>query len=425
MKHLIQNILLLAILLVPATFTACSNEDTIYTQPTTYTLTVQASKGSDVATARALSLSGTTLNASWAVGEAVTVYNVTKSADLGGTLSAQTNGSSTTLSGTLTGSIEVNDELTLKFLNPAYSTQDGTLTGNATSIDKVCDYATATVKVTAVSGGNVTTTAASFSNQQAIVKFTLKDKADGSTSLSATTLVVTVDGNTYTVNTSATSEVYVAIPGISDKEVTLTATTASDTYEYKKTGVTFTNGQYYTVNVKMTRLAKAADLGKVMAQNGCIYDNIASVPSSTTAVGMIAYVGDASNCTHGLAIALADETGTYTFGTAAGVATNKNTSLHVVGGTWRIPSKEDWQNMFLACRKEGDASSADTNMTIAGFKEKISAVGTGFTNGDTYWTSTDSPSVYGVYFSSPNQATFQANQNKMEGSFKARAVLAF
>ena len=405
MKHLIQNILLLAILLVPATFIACSNEDTVNDQLpviNTYALTVQATKGTDTATSRALSLSGTTLNAAWAIGEAVTVYNVTKSADLGGTLSAQTNGSSTTLSGTLTGSIEVNDELTLKFLNPAYSTQDGTLTGNATSIDKVCDYATATVTVTAVSGGNVTTTAASFSNQQAIVKFTLKDKADGSTLLSATTLVVTADGTAYTVNTSATSEVYVAIPGISDKEVTLTATTASDTYEYKKTGVSFANGKYYAIDVKMTRLAKAADLGKVMAQNGCIYDDAAAATTAgTTAVGVIAYVGNDSGCQHGLAIALTDESEGKTF-TEAGTAAAAHAT--VADYTWRVPTKTDWEKMITY----------------------LTAHHQSLVNGN-YWSSTTSgtDNAYCATISSDGDAIDVTQVQDKQDHLNVRAVLAF
>jgi hypothetical protein len=81
--------------------------------------------------------------------------------------------------------------------------------------------------------------------------------------------------------------------------------------------------------------------------------------------------------------------------------------------------------MFLACRKDGDASKASTDMKIAGFQEKISSVGTGFTNGTTYWTSTDdSPRAYCILFTGTSQATFQGGQEKMS-EYKARAVLAF
>ena len=61
-------------------FTACSSssDDSIIEQPTNptepkvYTMTVQASKGDGVMT-RALSLDGTTLNATWTAGDEVTV----------------------------------------------------------------------------------------------------------------------------------------------------------------------------------------------------------------------------------------------------------------------------------------------------------------------------------------------------------------
>lgn len=92
----------------------------------TYSVRIDASKGAD---SKALTLEGNTLNATWAIGEAVTVYNETKGEALTGTLIAQSAGASTMLQGELSGSqgIAVGDELTLKFLSPNYSNQDGTL----------------------------------------------------------------------------------------------------------------------------------------------------------------------------------------------------------------------------------------------------------------------------------------------------------
>ena len=263
-----KNILSLAALLIASAtvFTACSSDDNIISeqpaQPTDkYTMTINASKG-DGATNRALSLSSKTLNAAWAAGEQVTVYNNTKSAALGGQLEAKSSGTNTTLTGELTGTVENGDELTLKFLSPTYGTQDGTLTGSATSIDKVCDYAEASVTVSSVAGGNITTTtAATFENKQSIVKFTLKDKGNGDAAISATKLVVNDGSADYTVTpTSATSELYVALPDISSKTLTLTATDGTYSYVYEKSSVTFANGQYYEITVKMT---KVTDLSMV------------------------------------------------------------------------------------------------------------------------------------------------------------------
>lgn len=271
---------LAALLIAVIAMTACSSGDTIIDEPInepivkpeapkTYTMTVQACKG-DNATTRALSLNGSTLNATWTAGEVVTVYNETKAALLSGTLTAQTDGANTTLKGTLSGTIENGDKLKLKFLSPNYGTQDGTLTGSATSIDKVCDYAEASVDVTAVSGGNITTTAASFENQQAIVKFTLMKKFDNSNlEIPASTALTVNDGtNNYTVTpTSATNVLFVAIPATST--VNLSTTIDGITYSYSKTGASLVAGKYYEIGVKMLR---DVNLDKVNAattlQNG-------------------------------------------------------------------------------------------------------------------------------------------------------------
>lgn len=260
-----KNIFAMAALLMAsaAVFTSCSSDDSIAdeqpaapSQPT-YTMTIEASKGGP-ATNRALSLDGKTLNATWAAGEQVTVYNVTKSAALDGYLEAQSTGASTTLKGSLTGTVEAGDELRLSFLSPSYSAQDGTLAYIASN----CDYAVATVNVASVDGGNIMTNAANFENKQAIVKFSLTDKTTTS-AISATQLVVN-DGTTdYTITpASATSEIYVALPGFSGQTVTLTATAGGNTYSYEKTGVSFTNGQYYEIGVKMSPIISLSDRTK-------------------------------------------------------------------------------------------------------------------------------------------------------------------
>ena len=154
----------------------------------TYTMSVVAGKGG--IDTKALSLDGSTLSATWAAGEQVAVYNRTKEVELVGYLEAQTDGASTTLQGTLTGDIEENDELTLRFLNPRYATQEGTLEYIAAN----CDHATADVTVNSIMDGSITTTAANFTNQQAIVKFKLRNK-DNSDDLYASSLSISTTGN--------------------------------------------------------------------------------------------------------------------------------------------------------------------------------------------------------------------------------------
>ena len=280
------------------------------TGPKTYVMTIEADKGNDT---RALSLDDKTLNSTWAQGEEVTVYNVTKSADISGSLVAQSSGASTTLKGTLTGTIEKGDELKLKFLSPNYESQAGTLEYIAAN----CDYAEATVTVASVDGGNIMTTGtAAFANQQAIVKFVLKDA--GNSPLSTSSLKVSNYANSCTVTlTPASSEIYVAIPGISSTKVSLTASVGLETYIYEKTGVTLENSKYYVITVKMNKrpayLSATSDaIGKVTGVDGNLYNTKSEATAAgAPACAVIAYVGsegsvETGTSYKGLAIALND-----------------------------------------------------------------------------------------------------------------------
>ena len=260
-----------------ASLASCSSSDDIAennqqpvenpSAPKVYTMTIQASKG-DGATTRGLSLDKTVtphkLNATWNAGEEVLVYQ--SDSKIGTLTATASTDASTTLSGTLDPALDPNQALTFYFHTaaaPSYSGQDGTLATIASTYD-FCEAATVTTgNFTVNTSDNTVNVPAGISfgaNQQAIVKFTLIDKADGTTLLNAKSLVVNDGTTNYTITpASATSEIYVAIPGISDKKVTLTATVGSDTYTYEKSGVTFTNGQYYEINVKMLKTKSIND----------------------------------------------------------------------------------------------------------------------------------------------------------------------
>lgn len=267
-----KNVLILSALCLATLsliFSGCKKENNDPQEPAkvqTYKMSIQASKGADQQAngpRRVLSLDGTTLNATWQAGEKVSVRNVTKGADLTGYLEAQTSGANVQLEGTLTGTIEVGDKLTLKYLSADYTGQNGTLA----YISANCDYAVAEdVEVVSVDGSTIYTTGtADFVNQQAIVKFTLKDAADHTTPLSPTALTfndgtadiatLTIPDATYTTNGAGV--LYVAVPGFSGKNITLTATVGSDTYAFEKANTTLTNGQYYILTVEMTKQAPA------------------------------------------------------------------------------------------------------------------------------------------------------------------------
>ncbi|MBR5660945.1 MAG: right-handed parallel beta-helix repeat-containing protein [Bacteroidales bacterium] len=245
-----------------------------------YSFSIRASKSAAEPGSRALSLDGKVLNALWVEGEEVTAYNETKGAALEGSLVAQTSGGSTTLKGNLTGTVAPGDALTLKFLSPSYETQDGTLTGGATSIDKVCDYATASVTVDGVDADNNVTIKgeASFTNHQAIVKFTLFQE-DGTTVVPANPLKVMVGDVTYTVTpASPTNELFVAVPAVAGNKIILIAITDDDEFTFVNNSATFESGKYYAITVKMTdwtivfnetELNDAVAAGKTKIRLGC------------------------------------------------------------------------------------------------------------------------------------------------------------
>ena len=211
-----------------------------------YTLKVKAEKGTAT---KALTDEGVTLKASWAAGDDVEVYNVGGD-HLGTLVPAVSSTSSTTLSGNLTTAPAMDEVLTLKFRSNNYATQQGTLEYIAAN----CDYATAEVTVTAVSGNSIETTPAHFVSQQAIVKFTLRDSGD-TADLNVGELLVNDGTTTYTITPdppATPSVLYVAIEGFSEQTVTMTANTGSAYYDRTKADVTFENGKFYRVKALMT-----------------------------------------------------------------------------------------------------------------------------------------------------------------------------
>ena len=250
----------------------------------TYSMSVDATKGENEAASRAnraLSLDGSTLNATWATGEHVYVQGTLLSNSstfwYKGDIQPQTAGTITQLNGTITvpdgwAYTSIQDaidhrvinyplEINLQFPRSGeldYTGQVGTLANIAAKYD----YAIATNVLFDIAGNHIVgTKSATFENQQAIVKFTLVEKNKETNVLSPTALTIyygseslslpSIPGATYTTNGDGV--LYVAIPGIKDKNIRLTATCTDGTYTYTKSGVTFTNGEYYGITVKMTK----------------------------------------------------------------------------------------------------------------------------------------------------------------------------
>lgn len=98
--------------------------------------------------------------------------------------------------------------------------------------------------------------------------------------------------------------------------------------------------------------ATAGDKGKVIGSDGNLYASKteAEAVSGVTAEAIIAYVGSVDGvCAHGLAISLTDidasqlnySQATGEYGMPAWIASHP-----IVGGSWRIPTEEDWQYMM-------------------------------------------------------------------------------
>lgn len=458
MKKFITDIKSLATLLMAgAALAACSGDDNIVEElpanpaQHTYTMTIEATKGGDAATTRALALDGKTLNATWETSNEVKAYNHTQSSAFTGSLKPQSDGASATLTGSLTGSVAVNDIIYLLWpsVDADYTEQDGTLE----TIAQRYDYTTGVAKVTSVDGTTIGAEDSSpsggpvqFTNNQAIVKFTLIDKATGSP-INATQLTIDakVGGesrliqsltypNTYTLGTITINRttptdnvVYAALPFSSQAHFTfnLAATDGTHNYTYEKADVTMLNGRYYEVKVKMTRDTYPITLnevtsdykGSVVTTDGTVYATVADASAaSKTAAGMIAYV---SGIGQGLAIALADEAGEMNWNTA--ITTAAAHTPAVTGGTWRLPSKEDWENMFRANgNNEGSYTGLNTAITNAGGE----ALQDG---GAWYWSITEYSNSKACYVAlSDNAATFEGFIKVGDYSdLSVRACLAF
>lgn len=225
-------------------------------QPQVYTITSEATMGNDVSRGTMI-VDDTKLKFNWASSDVVYVKNKADGKTGTGTMTPQTVDShTTTLRGTLTGDFAVGDELEMTTLSGSgsfnYAGQKGTLA----DIGENFAYATATVTVSSIRGASITTTRATFSSQQAIVKFTLLGEAGEP--LTATSFTVEGCGTPVTVppvtvSDFSSSKVYVAMPGISNGWMRLTATVGDDTYSYETGHITYEIGKHYTTIVRMAK----------------------------------------------------------------------------------------------------------------------------------------------------------------------------
>ena len=154
-------------------------------------------------------------------------------------------------------------------------------------------------------------------------------------------------------------------------------------------------------------------LGQVIGSDGKNYD-AGSLPSGVDAVAMIAYVSGS----HGLAIALSNEMSkdedAMDWTTATTTAAAHTPAF--AGCTWRLPSKDDWENMFYV--NSGYSGLNDKLRTAGGDSSMLQEM----TN---YWSSTEKNGYEAYYMNF--ESYFGANYyiaDKTSWRY-VRAVLAF
>lgn len=309
MKMIMTNIKTMAALLMAgAVLTACSSDDEILseqpanpTEPKTYTMTINASKGGDDATTRGLYFADgdvrKNLQVNWNGTEKVRVVQDGK---VIGTLSAAMsngeNDNKTTLTGTVTGFVsnhaigfyllaDENGKMDYTGQNGAMLDENGT--GN---IEENYDFASyeltgsECMQAFKADGSNIVPKDDGiyipFASQQAIVRFELQ-KSNGSnlfaskffvTDKNTGKLVQSIDAKsgtktyghvTLTPSGLSTSNVYNVAMNLegNTSDIRLFAEAKDEygnpeLYAFEKENVTFTKGKYYRVTVKMSRITK-------------------------------------------------------------------------------------------------------------------------------------------------------------------------
>ena len=427
MKKTMNYLSMAALALVGIVMTGCSSEDNIASnqqpvkQDNIVTVTTTIGLGGDNATTRALNIDyvAKTLTKTFAVGDQVAliyyntsnepvkaVSNALKASDI------TNDGKSANFTFTLTNPQE-NGWAVYKY--PAsfigangymdqtkFQTQGGTL-AYVSSID-----------LAQGSGEMVGTTlpaSVTLENAHAIIAFTLKDAAGTDITSTITGMTIATQYNSYNITGHDTDgHIYVAIAA--DKSSTLNITATDGSHSYTKSisgGNKYQANNFYQQGLKMPYYTLSnSTVGMIVGSDGKAYDvtDKDKLPEGVTAVAMVAY----KNGANGLAIQLNSSPSKMYWSDANAYTDYPTISGNV--GTWRLPSDEDWINMFTGCGINGDGLQSnnpnpDPLYFISGFVEKINATGATWTNGN-YWSSTTtgtgSDTKYGYVFTNSSDS---------------------
>ena len=192
-----------------------------------------------------------------------------------------------------------------------------------------------------------------------------------------------------------------------------TATPATEVKKDAKVDIKY-NGTKKVIGVKVEKKASAPSLnitspsvGQVIGSDGKNYVS-GTLPTGVTPVAKICYVSGSN----GLALALTDEEGKMNWSTAQTTCAAHTPAF--TGGTWKLATKDEWNNMINAAGSYDD------------LRDGFSFVGGTNMQEDAYWSSTErdsDDSQAWVYF-----FNFIANWsfgNKEANAGYVRACLAF
>ena len=173
-------------------------------------------------------------------------------------------------------------------------------------------------------------------------------------------------------------------------------------------------------------------IGWVVCTDGTVYESITNATlSGKTPVAMVAYI---SSPGHGLAYALASEDSNLTVADGITMAgTTKNANMAVVGGTWRLPTVDDYKWMFYGAgdTSNGDvaySATLDTNEYRCGrLRTRLNALGTVYdlAEGHYYLTSTSDTYVWTYAVNAPSGTVYRFSNGGLSTTYPVRAVLAF
>lgn len=243
-------------------FAACSNDDDeLIQQPAKMiTITAQLAPKSESASTRAVSESGDNIVVDWALNEKLKIIGANANGDDATATIIDVDGSGVATIFFTISETAIDKDCTIIYpsdaavtktagvytANPILS-QNGTLNASLdVRIGKghITNEATPTLDVT-------TQPVAQF----AIFKFTIKNAADDA-NVDVKPFNINIGAQTYVITpTSATSELYAALPAVSNRKVYFFATGSdNETYIFSKANVFFDKGYYYKSTLKMTKV---------------------------------------------------------------------------------------------------------------------------------------------------------------------------